>query len=221
MKKDKVRDSLSESAEEREKKDMKLMPHSKHYHRYFEDYSERLVADENGKRHIERKYVGKYYSRNCSELGWLLIKAGYSLLIMTAAVLFSWGSMQDVPANKLQIVAMCNAVSTLSGFALVVVAVICLTKKQKMDVHDYRSGFKRLKLFCLVTSVCMAVNGGAILLAAATETVERSENSFAAGLTILLAAVLLFVVFCLEKQAHYTVEAAANDTTLDDFVIQP
>ncbi len=56
--------------------------HSGSYHRYFEDYSETKVTDENGRTRIFRNYTGDWYTRDLEGRRSVLLKIAYVVLFL-------------------------------------------------------------------------------------------------------------------------------------------
>lgn len=199
---------------------MKLMPHSRHYHRYFEGYRESLIIDENGRKRIKRQYIGRYYERKCSDRQWIFVKLLYFALALGAVVLFSWSGLQSLPCGRVFAVELSTAASVFSLFAEIIVTLTCLTKKRKMDVHDYKSAFAKVKTISLLASLCMAVNGISIM--ACTVMIGSGERipSYLAAAAALSAAALLMVQHILEARATYIVTQAKHNITLNDNIIE-
>lgn len=197
-----------------------LMPHSRHYHRYFEGYRETLEQDETGKRRIIRQYVGTYYKRDCTRVQWTLIKLLYLLLSATSAVLFSLGEIRKLPCSGLPYVELSCAVASFSLFVLLITVLTCLTKRQRMDIHDYKSAFVRLRQLSLITFFCMLAAACGFFLAAVDGIGGAGDGTLAAGMEVLLAALSMLTLFLLEKRASYIQEKQDLGESLNDTIIE-
>ena len=102
--------------------------HRASYHRHFEGYAEFKTIDENGALHIQRVYVGNWYSPQLSKSGHALRKILYPLLWAACTALLLFSASRPITVNTLwyltslqalTLVALAWIASALFNYALV------------------------------------------------------------------------------------------------------
>lgn len=148
------------------------MSYNKQYHRFFEDYAEKLVTDpETGKTKIRRIYTGWYYRHDLEDREWKLLKIKYIVLYVFSLVCFLISASLEKPDTPASVIPQMLAVLAFAWLGFYVAAYS--THKRLIGVRAYRDR----KTLCSTAAGAAGLMG--ILLAEQIFRMIR-EGSFSA-----------------------------------------
>lgn len=178
--------------------------HSRSYHKFFEDWAELKRLDENGKIHVERVYVGKYY-RSPLTIGQRIARQLlYVLLYGLSIALFVMGGIRDIPVNHSLIPSLFVAICIFPLAWLILPFFRNLTMPREMIIRQYRAASLDLIRISGIASGALAVAALVNLLFLVTGNSSLWETVECA-LGYLVAAGLLFALRFLEQRLKYEV----------------
>lgn len=177
--------------------------HSTFYHRYFEDYSERRVVGADGKRRIERSYTGSWYERACTPRQWALTKLLYPLVGLAALAAFYLPYCLPLAVNRSLLVGVPCMLSAVGAVFLMLTLLWCVTAKRRMTSYEYRSGFHRLPLFCLIQAAVMALCALLAAFVLLTGAQRTAAEEWSPVLGSAAGAALLAALARFEKRTEY------------------
>jgi hypothetical protein len=182
-----------------------IQHHSRLYHKFFEDWAELKILDENGSCHLERTYVGKFYRsplRGNRRIIWKLL---YLSLFLLAASFFIFGGIQDVPANHAFFPSLLTAVSIFS-LAVLFWSLCCnITAPQEMIIRQYRASSIELISRSRLCCECLLLTALFILIVSLHEQEEILLRSILCILCHLFAAGFSLLISVLEKKLSYQI----------------
>ena len=170
------------------------MRHSKAYHDYFEDYAE-LEALEEGKRTIQRVYIGKWYSMDKEKAQRLRRKLAVCALFVLAAAAFVLGSLAKLGGTLGRITGLLQGVTAVVLLFLLVTVIQYAAAPEKMTIFQYRESSEKLKRISCISMVAFLV----LCLC----TVFGGATAFAYAGAYLAGAALSFCLFYTEKKLSY------------------
>jgi FtsH-binding integral membrane protein len=196
--------------------------HSNYYHKFFAGYSESMVPNKKGTRNkILRKYVGSYYSRECSDSAWILSKALYLLLGLMAAALFLYGISRPTETNRLWYVVIPSSASTISLILFLTKLADCILKKRKMTVYEYRTTFGSLFLWSMITSGLLAITAVTALISSVlTDSGESPLMKAAAVTACLFSSICIFMIGAAERRNSYSETPGEEEPYQNGVIIQ-
>lgn len=179
--------------------------HSRSYHKFFEDWAEQRIFDENGKMHIERVYVGNYYRSPLSGGRRIARRVLYVLLYVLSVASFIKSGVKDIPANHAVVPSLTVAVCI---FALALLAPpLCrnLITPEEMIVRQYRAGSLDLIRMSGVAAgaLCAATVANLLFLIAVHDAPLQETLSCVLG--YLVAAGFAYLLHLLEQRLDYEV----------------
>lgn len=193
--------------------------HSASYHRYFEDYAEIESVKPDGKRRIERIYIGEYYMQELSDRQRILRKVLYAVLYIAACALFIHAGTQNHEANLTWWVAVPETLSFMALFWLLLPMFFCMTAPQKMVIRTYRDSSENLIRISLVAAILLGVTA----LTAFGYTFIAVQGSLLIALLCFgeyfIASVIMFCLWRLEKKLPYATLPAQNARPTKSVVI--
>lgn len=133
--------------------------HSRSYHKFFEDWAERKVYDINGKLHVERVYVGNYYSSPLASNQRVAQRIIYVLLYILSIALFIASGIQDIPVNHSIIPSLAVALCIFPLAWFVFPLFRNLTAPKEMIIRQYRASSLDFIRISGITSFALAVAG--------------------------------------------------------------
>lgn len=182
--------------------------YSRAYHQYFEDFAEKEVELKNGKRHIERVYVGNYYRIPYSDRKWVCQKAIFVILYAMSVFFLIHAGLQNLSMNyvstgKYSIIP--QVVSFVSLFLFLIPLFYRVTAPRAMMIRIFRDSSERLKRNAVVTACILSVTvtfsivylalNGQLLLKQGLICV--AENAVSAG--------AMWAIYVLERNTKYEV----------------
>lgn len=141
--------------------------HSRSYHRFFEDYTEKM-EERNGSYRIVRVYSGDYYQEDCSRKAQYRRRLFTAVMYVLAAGCYVFGTTRRLEVNTVWYVAVCQGFTLIGMFWFLYPLFCYLTAKEKMTVREYRDASGILKTVSLAASACFGVTAAAILTAIVT-----------------------------------------------------
>lgn len=129
--------------------------HSRAYHDYYSGYAERYVLNENGRRCIERVYVGSYYVQKQSEGERIRTRILFFLLLALAICSFIFSASLETSANISKGTILFQAGALLSFFFLSVAFISYLPLRSRMLEREYRSSHQRLVKWSRIALFCV------------------------------------------------------------------
>lgn len=185
------------------------------YHRYFEDYTERIVPKTNGSgTKVELYYIGEYYSQKGKTWQIAARKSGYLLLFLMAAVLFVRCGVKDWAGGQSWYLIITEAAVLLSLNWLLYALFCYIISKRKMTIGAYKSGSRSVIYASKVSVACLAATLVAQIVCLFSSGREQvllqidgvkgfylSQILNLAG--YLLAGILIGLIGCLESKSIY------------------
>lgn len=183
---------------------MSKQKHSRSYHRYFENYAERETLGSDGRPHIQRVYVGQYYTIALPENQQRRLKLELlALFVLGAAGYLLPALLASISAVPL--VALCTMPPLIALIFWTVALCYRLFAPSQMEIRTYRDASENLLRYSLAFSLCM------LLCLAATLAVCLAVSSFSVWETLpalvsyAAAATSGFLTHRLEKATPYQV----------------
>ena len=188
-----------------------VMSYNKQYHRFFEDYAEKLVTDpKTGKTRIKRIYTGWYYRHDLEDREWKILKLRYILLYIFSLAAFLVLAAQQGAESPAAVIPQMFGILAFVWLGFYVAAYA--THKRMIGVRAYRDR----KTLCSTAAGAAILTG--ILLAEQIYTMistsDFSARFFAGTILGAAAAAALILLFRTEWNMEYIrVEntAAADD----------
>lgn len=138
--------------------------HSLAYHRFFEDYTEKIV-EENGKIKIKRVYMGDFYQEACSGREKTLRKIVEILLYLLAVAAYIFGATRKTHMNAEWFVAVSQAITLLGLFWFLFPFLCSIKAKEKLTLQEYRDESVLPKTISLVITLGFVCIDAAVLYA--------------------------------------------------------
>lgn len=185
--------------------------HSRHYHRYYEGYTEVRTPNPKNKfvpYKIERVYTAPYTVADMERSAYLRHMVFYGLL--TAAAIFLYISAftdRAVSMNASRQFGAAAVMVTLVPLVLLTASLIAYyLRPKKMKSYDYRTTTRNLKASAIAAAAGFLAAAAllGVYLCAAGSADPASELLYAARL--LLAAAACFAVYRLERRMPYRQE---------------
>lgn len=179
------------------------MVHSQQYHRHFEDYMEIVRMDENGKRRIERVYVGQYYSLDAQPKKTTQLKLSYVLLYIAALFFFFLGNSITCLSGLNKLVQLPVFAGTILLLYYGIVILRYVTRPKEMTVWEYKSGPLRILSIgkCFVAAVALKVIATMIFMLFVRGWTLKTELISILGCAV--SALPVAVIIAVEKKQHY------------------
>lgn len=190
--------------------------HSLSYHRYFENYTEYQVWDQNGRKKIVRRYTGPVYSQDISGCLYVLLRAGYVCLYAAMLLLLVSVGIQERAGDTTWYIVLSEMATIIFlsflGFNLLV---NYLFLPRRMTSGDYNSSSKGLCRKALGTAVCFGGNAIFTLLYIIGNHSSAGVNDWCAFGKFLAAAAAAAVLFLAERRIPYEKTEARERETED------
>ena len=185
--------------------------HSKYYHQRYEGWMEQVVEKDDGKKRIERVYVGDYYSQSLSVRQGLLIRFLYFALYALSSASFIFASSRFTESNRNIVVQFICFLTLLGLAALFVFLCAYAFSPKRMTVWEYYAGPLRVKTFNFVSALLMGGNAVAVFMFLLIGDGGDGADLQSEGVNIVLylaATVMMFVMYRIEKSVLYKVSAS-------------
>jgi hypothetical protein len=182
--------------------------HSRYYHRRYEGWMERSIEKGDGKKRIERVYVGEYYSQDLSDGQRLLFRFLYSALYIFSLSFFLFASIRFTGSNRTFAVQFICFLTLLAMVAMLVFLFAYVLSPKRLTVWEYYAGPLRVRIFSFIIALLIGGSAMAVLiylLAADNANVQSELANIAVYGT---AAVLMFIIHRMEKNIPYKVTPA-------------
>ncbi len=186
------------------------MVHSTHYHRYFEDFMEIQKTDEKGKQHIERVYVGQYYSHE-DQKKWKLLKCAYAVLYLIALASFFWANSLYIMSANYKLIELPVFIGTVMLLFYGCVLISFISRGKEMTIWEYKSGPRRvvsISKWCVIV-LLVKILASLIFMVIVRGWELKGELMNIAG--VLVSALAIGAINRIESKQHYnarTSEAA-------------
>ncbi|MGM9608081.1 MAG: hypothetical protein ACI3XJ_11310 [Oscillospiraceae bacterium] len=139
--------------------------HSNAYHRFFEGYSEKMIARENGRgNRIIREYVGKYYVQDCSDRNWMLCKAAFLVLYAAAVCLFLFALTRRTASNTVLLTAIPSGAALILLVLLLYYMIMFIFSRRRLTAYEYNNGSRKVFLFSTITGGLFCLTAAAVLV---------------------------------------------------------
>lgn len=178
--------------------------HSRSYHKFFEDWAERKVYDINGKMHVERVYVGKYYCSPLTTKQRVIQRVLYVLLYILSVALFTISGIRDIPVNHATIPSLSVALCIFPLAWLVFPLLRNLTMPREMIIRQYRTSSLDLIRISGIAAFALAVASLVNLLFLVTG-IGPLRETIVCALGYLAAAGFLLGLRLLEQHVKYKI----------------
>lgn len=146
---------------------------NRHYHDFFEGYTEEYVVRPDGSRRIRRVYTGKLYEQDGSRRRKVLTRCAYTAAFLLSAAAFLLAATTVSPGNLSRI----SAIPTLAAVLLYLWAAVALIYSYSMrprTVYEHRTAHDGLLRASLGLAVC---HGLGILVRLVLMVVDHSLSS--------------------------------------------
>lgn len=180
--------------------------HSRAYHQYFEDYAEKEVISSDGRRRIERVYVGSYFRLDTSDTKWILGKIAYVLLYGAAVFCLIFAGMQSLGLNYYT-ESRYSLIPQMISFVVLFIFLIPLFyhtfSKREMKISTFRESSEKLKRTALVAAVMLSVTA---VFAAVWVAFQKQPFDWTAAKCIfgnMISACAMWCILLLEHRAVY------------------
>lgn len=178
--------------------------HSRSYHKFFEDWAEKRVYDINGKQHVERVYIGKYYRSPLTTKQRIVQRGLYVFLYILSVGLFIMSGIRDIPVNHSIIPSLSVAVCIFPLAWLLFPLFRNLTVQREMIIRQYRASSLDLIRVSGITSGVLAITALINLLFLVTGNGPLGETILCA-VGYLIAAGFLFILRYSEQHLKYEI----------------
>ena len=213
LKPKKKKNKIQRMLEDEDEKDYKgAISRAPLYHRYFEDYSEKTVKKANGRSKIVREYVGKYYTRDCSDGLWVAWKLVYIALFLAGTALYVLGMIRTAGVNSAIYTALPGLLSAIPVVILFATLCSCTVTERNLTKYGYKL-YLKLTRWCLFTGGVIAIYGvGTIIYMILNPGTVRETI---ASTLLAFGAVIVYAIIAVIE--HLTVyNETANKRTPDD-----
>jgi hypothetical protein len=170
---------------------------------------EQLVEKGGGKKHIERVYVGDYYSQDLSARQDLAIRFLYFVLYALSSASFLIASIRSTGSNRTFVVQFICFLTLLGLVALFVFLCAYVFSPKRMTVWEYYAGPLRVRTCSLIIVLLMGGNAVAVLMFILIANSADVQNEIVNIAAYLAAVALMFVMYCMEKNIRYEVTASS------------
>lgn len=190
------------------------------YHRYFQNYSERREVDQNGKMHITRVYIGKYYCPDLTEKGLLWRKAAYIGLYLLSLILFIWSNTRPLVCMLSRPVGICQCLSLLSLLWLLLGVIAFVIQPKKLEEKHFRDSVVNLKRACILSAGCLLATAAAVAwFLYCFKGYEREESLICLAM-YMVAAGIVIAIYWIENRVQYLILPEKNERPPKSSVIQ-
>lgn len=174
------------------------------YHAYWRGWTEVRVNRLGSRRHqIERVYTAPWIRQELTGRDYVLVRLLYGLLLVLAALLFSFAMTRRVGSNYCWYVALFGMPATILMIVTLWVFVIYAKAPRKMTLWEHRVSSTYLRRAAAVFSVLLAAAAAATGLYAALNPADQPLRQLMNAGLDLLAAACAFSVFRIEKRMKY------------------
>ena len=194
--------------------------YSQPYHRYWQDYSERKVCDQNGNIRIERVYVGKYYRPVFTAKELLKRKLGYTLLYLLGISLFIWCNTRPLVCMVSLPVGVGQCLSTLSLLWLLVELIAFWLQPEKLEEKHFRDTVTYFKRACLFSAGCLFATAIAIAWFLLYFNGFEFERSLECLVGYVVSAGVVLSIYCIHKRVRYLVLPGRNERPPESSMIE-
>lgn len=178
--------------------------HSRAYHRYFENYAEKEITTPEGKRLLQRVYVGKYYR---VELDAAVLKRqrlrilGLSLLSLAG---YFAGALRCA-VSALPAVAIATMLPLVFALFFGSAVFSRLTAPEEMEIRCYRDSSENLLRFSMALLISLLICLATTLAGSLFSSRYTLREAILSLLCYAAAAVAAFFVWQTEQKTPYTV----------------
>lgn len=181
--------------------------HSRFYHRCFEGYTEKEMADETGKIKINRSYTGDYYYPDMTEAERRKHKIANGFLYLAAVISYVLAGIQRVPLNTVWYIALLQTGVLLSLIWVTWPLYYYVTSDKRLTVRTYKDSSLWLKGVSL-GSACLLF--GIVFLSAASGLIT-GQGALGKSISVLagylLSGISMLTIYLYERKVSYFCEA--------------
>lgn len=200
------RENLGESIRKERREKKRRFSYSKAYHRYFEGYSERVVAGSDGKtQRIERVYNGDYYRQDLPRKRAVYLRILYVFLLICAAYLFISGAVQPLAINTNKSTVFPQVLSLGFLFWTVITFFHYLPIGRKMTISEFRRSSRYLLLATLGGAISLGLAGVASLLFTLINPSDEIAPILLSSAKFLGAGLLILAMYLIERKVNYMI----------------
>ena len=174
------------------------------YHRFFEGYVERHVADERtGKAKIVRVYAAPWYVRTGTESMWKQAKARFAgLYALSAALLILSATALELPDPARYYQAFV-AFAILSDFHLLYKGIKYLAAPRKMTAGEYKALWPSLYRGAFVSAVCAFAAAAARIVNAILSRIPAIPMALPGAVCLAFSGIAMLLLALREKRAVF------------------
>jgi hypothetical protein len=164
---------------------------------------EKVNVDENGKKHIERVYVGSYYSQDVTKKRRIILKLTYVLLYLISVIIFVAVSVRPTESNLSDYVQFVSFLVLILTFFMFMFLVKYISSPIKMTIAEYKQGPVGLKIMSLMTPILMMVQGLAVLVFIFLSKDADIADEMINMIGYIIGSCLMYVIFYIESRIPY------------------
>lgn len=180
-----------------------------YYHKYFEDFEEERVPNQNGKgTHIEHKYVGYYFHLGMKDAVRIVLRILYALMGAAAVGCLGFASTRMAHCNTVGYSVVFQAITLLLCLWFLWVLVYYVSAPKDMTIYKYKSTALQILKVSKFLAAAFLLDAAAVIVDMISATgMERGQ---VICLIIYLAgALLVLAINLIERALPY--ERLSND----------
>lgn len=179
----------------------------RHYHQYFEGYSEYCVDLPNGKKKVERIYTGVYYVQELSVHQKILLRISYVLFYVLTAAAFLYPVLQPVPFNTKWFIVLIEAAVIIFMFRLACGLVNYCFGHKRMTAGEYRFSSMKVRSEAFRCGTALAVLA---VIAAGYVLRLQDVKYITCAICFIIGSFWMFLMFFIEGKIEYRKEKSEN-----------
>lgn len=183
--------------------------HSRHYHRYFQGYTE-VRVDKPGGYRVERYYTAPWKEHALERGQWIRLKLLYAVLALPAAVALAVSMRLNVLSNYLWFVFLPGFIAFLCAFLLCAHTASYISKHRRMTLWDFHSSSCYIRRAALAVAVASGLTVLMKLGCIALYGTDGLPGELISILLLLVTVVAVLGIFFRERAVKY--RDIPNDT---------
>jgi len=192
--------------------------HSAYYHSFFEGYTEKKIAKEDGCMYIERLYTSPWIVRQTSKKHTVLLLVRYWGLYATAVILFGSCMSLNTGSNLCPYVALPGLLTVIPLFLLLFKLISYSSATGRMTKYEYKNssfGIRRLSVLGCAGVSLTAVAVGVYCVLDSSESADCLT-----AIMLLFAAVCLMCIYLTERRVLYKMVKNDSEISEEGYTIQ-
>lgn len=183
---------------------------NRHYHNFFEGYTEYYEMQPDGKRRIKRVYTGKLYEQDGSKRWKILYRCAYTAAVLLSAAFFILAAT-TVSASNLSWISAIPTLIAVFLYLWTAVSVIYYDSLRPRTVYEYTTSHDGLIRSALCLSVCHGISILIHLILMAVYGSLSAAPEYRILAALALSAGLMLAVYFAESRCVYCVRDAVAE----------